>query len=83
MTFNDFILAYLLTGCLFVVRIMGTHNSNSKTLRLFGNRWTVANFKDQFSLHPIILFLTLVAVVTWLLGFIQILINEYQSNKSR
>jgi hypothetical protein len=81
MTFGNFALAYLLTGCLFVIRLMGTHNSESEEVKLFGNKWTIANFKDQFSLHPFVIVLTIVAVFTWVLGFIKIVIDDYRSDK--
>lgn len=49
---------------------MGTHNSKDKELQLFGKPWKLSNFRNQFSLHPVIIALTCISIVMWLPTFV-------------
>lgn len=70
MSFSDFFWAYILTGILFVIRIMGTHGNHDKKLHLYGRKWTFENFKNQISIHPVIIILTILSVLLWFPNFL-------------
>lgn len=76
MSMSNFVLAYFLTGCIFVFRIMGTHNNYDTELHLWGRTWTFTNFKQQFPKNILSISLIILAIWIWFFTFMFMITNR-------
>ena len=74
MTVLAFFLAYVLTGAVFLIYLLGAHSVGDRFLDFRTFRWSYRNFKEQFLFSLQTPLKTLFVPLTWLPGLLIVLI---------